>query len=213
MIGSEQLSLSVQAATVMAPVAVYFLLLGLLNSRPRPQLLTARSDFILLNVAVLPIFCLPVLSFVGASAWTLPAAAGAILAVAAFLAPRAGQWVVYNISMPEALRAAERALRAMGLAYRREGRALVCPDASLRLRLRAVTLLRNVSLSAEGDGAARCARQFHDHLAVELARVSAGTSPMAATFLLLATTLIVTPLGLFADRMPEIVRIITDLVR
>lgn len=41
MIGSEQLSLSVQAAVVLTPVAVYFLLLGLLNSQPRPQLISA----------------------------------------------------------------------------------------------------------------------------------------------------------------------------
>ena len=203
-----------QAAVVLAPVAVYFFLLGLLNSQRCPQLLSARSDFFLLTAAMLPVFCLPVMLNVGASMWALLAALAAIAATAALLAPaRAGQWVVYNISADEARRVAEGALRTMGEPFRRDGRQLVCPAAGVSLRIRPLALLRNVTFSTSGDGAAEFARRFEVVLSEELGRVETTASPMAATFLLLATAMMVAPLGLFADRMPEIVRIITDLVR
>jgi hypothetical protein len=214
MIGSDQLGLSIQAAVVLAPVAVYFFLLGLLNSQRCPQLLSARADFFLLTAAMLPIFCLPVLLSVGASVWTLLVAIAAMLAAAAVLAPpRSGQWVVYNISAAEALRAAESALRAMGEPFHREGRDLICPSAGVSLRLRPMGLLRNVTFAAGGEGAARFAGRFEPLLSRELERVETTGRAMASTFLLLATAMLVAPLGLFADRMPEIVRIITDLVK
>ncbi|MGB2822184.1 MAG: hypothetical protein WBF17_14465, partial [Phycisphaerae bacterium] len=59
------LGVSLRIATVVVPVALYFLVLGLLNSRPRPQLLRGRRDFALLIVALSPLFVLPVLHWAG----------------------------------------------------------------------------------------------------------------------------------------------------
>jgi hypothetical protein len=42
MAGIEQLGISLRIAMVVVPVALYFLILGLLNSRPCPQLLRGR---------------------------------------------------------------------------------------------------------------------------------------------------------------------------
>jgi len=213
-ISSEQLGLAVQAAVVMAPVAVYFFLLGLLNSQRCPQLLSGRADFFLLTAAKLPIFCLPVLMHLGASFGALVLAIAAMATAAALLAPaRSGQWGVYNISAGEALRAAERALGLMGEPFRRDGRKLECPRAGVTLRLRPLALLRNVTFSAVGDDSRGFSGRFQARLSSELQQVPTTVSPMASAFLLLATALMVAPLGLFADRMPEVVRILTDLVR
>ncbi len=214
MMAADQLALTVQAAAVLAPVAVYFFLLGLLNSQPRPQLLSARTDFLLLNTALLPMFVLPALSYLGVSIWALLAVVGGMLAAAVVLAPpRLGHWVIYNIALPDALRAAERVLKDMGLPFRRRGRQLQLQGRDARLRLGSVALLRNVSISAEGADVRRLARPFAARLDAELGRVRTQASPMAVTLLLLATAMLVAPLGLFADRMPEVVRILTDLVR
>ena len=51
MLGLEQYGLPLQVAAVVIPAAVYFLLLGLLNSQRTPQLLRSRTDFILLILA------------------------------------------------------------------------------------------------------------------------------------------------------------------
>ncbi|KPK79221.1 MAG: hypothetical protein AMJ81_13630 [Phycisphaerae bacterium SM23_33] len=214
MIGIEQLSLSAQVAVVVAPVAVYFFLLGLLNSQPRPQLVSGRTDFILLNAAFLPVFCVPVLNYLAASAWAMPAVLGGLLAATTLMAPRRyGSWVIYNISLPDALRAAERALQAMGEPSQRRGRALVLAHRDIRLRLACLPLLRNVSISVDGSDLKAFGKAFEGLFGAELVAVPAGTTPMAVTFLLIGIAMLVAPLGLFADRVPEMVRLITDLVK
>lgn len=214
MLCSEQMGFAVQVAAVVAPVAVYFLLLGLLNSQPNPQVLSGRSDFILLNAAFAPVFCVPVLNYFGASAWALPVAIGVLLAAALVLAPRrAGNWAVYNITLPSAIRAAERALQTMDEPFDRRRRRLVLRRLGVTLRFSAMPLLRNVSISAEGAGAAEFGGKFDEPLTGQLAAVPTTATPMAVTFLLVATAMLLAPLGLLADRMPEMVRIITDLIK
>ncbi len=214
MVGSEQFSLAVQVAAVVAPVAVYFLLLGLLNSRPNPQILAARSDFILLNAAFAPVFCVPVMNYFGTSVWALPAVIGVMISVAIVLAPRrAGNWVVYNITLPAALRAAERALKEMGEPFERRNKSLTLQKKNFVLKFSTMPLLRNVSISTEGDDVADFGGRFEKLISSQLAEIPTVATPMAVTFLLIATTMLVAPLGLLADRMPEMVRIITDLIR
>ncbi len=213
MLGSEQMSLAIQVAAVVAPVAVYFLLLGLLNSRPNPQILSARSDFILLNAAFAPVFCVPVLNYFAASAWALPAVIGTLLAAAVALAPRrASNWVVYNITLPAAFRAAERALMAMGEPFDRRDRSLLLKGKGIALKFSAMPLLRNVSIYVEGDDQADFGQKFEGLITAQLTGIHTVATPMAVTFLLIATAMLIAPLGLLADRMPEMVRIITDLM-
>jgi hypothetical protein len=212
MLASEQFRLTVQVATVVVPVAIYFLLLGLLNSQRHPQLIAGRTDFILLIAAFAPTFLVPALSLLGASAWVIVALA-AVLAVTALLAPpRKGNWVVYNITSAEVLRAAERALQAMGESFTRNGRRIVLGNRDVMLRFSAMPLLRNVSVAAAGDDARTFQQDFESRLAGQLSDIPSPRSPMAVTFLLIATAMLVAPLGLMADRMPEMVRIITDLI-
>lgn len=214
MLGIEQLDLPIQVAAVVVPAAVYFLLLGLLNSQRTPQLLRGRTDFILLVTAFSPILCVPVLNCLGASFWTVLAVVGVALGAAMLLAPpRSGSWVVYNIAMPEALRAAERALQAMGEPFSRNGRRLLLGQREVSLRFTSLPLLRNVSIAADGKELRAFQRQFEALLGKQLALVRTEVTPMAATFLLLAAAMLVAPLALVADRMPEMVRIITDLIR
>ena len=49
----------------VAPVAIYFLTLGLVNSHSRPYLTTSRSDFLSLTIVLIPLFL-----------WPLPGLAG-----------------------------------------------------------------------------------------------------------------------------------------
>ena len=67
MLAGDAFGASAEIATVVVPVAVYFLVLGLLNSRPHPQLLSGRLDFALLTAAISPLFAVPVLRYFGIS--------------------------------------------------------------------------------------------------------------------------------------------------
>jgi hypothetical protein len=74
-------------------------------------------------------------------------------------------------------------------------------------------MLRNVTLAFDGRDAANLHPAFEQAFADELGRLQAQTTPMAATFLLLSTLMLTTPLAVVANRMPEMVRLIGDLVK
>jgi hypothetical protein len=84
----------------VAPVALYFLVLGLVNSHARPYLITSRSDFIVLTSVLVPVLMWPVPGFAQAGMiWILVVGLCMALAVFLWLLPsqHAG-FVVYNIS-------------------------------------------------------------------------------------------------------------------
>ena len=88
MLAADNLTLSLRVATMVVPVAIYFLVLGLLNSRSHPQLLTGRCDFSLLILALSPVFVLPVLNYFGATLLTVPLGIAAVFGCVVLLGPR-----------------------------------------------------------------------------------------------------------------------------
>ncbi len=214
MAGLDQLGGSTQAAFVLVSLATYFFLIGLLNSRPRPQIVSSRLDFIVLNACMFPAFCLPAASVLAGAGWVMAGAMAAAMAMVAMLAPRRWSgWTIYNIAGAEALRAVERALDDTGETFRRTGRTLRLTGSDARVKLRSVPLLRNVSVSVEGPDASRIAQAMDPAMHRELSQAPARANAAGATLLLAATAMIIAPLGMFADRMPEMVRLITDLVK
>lgn len=211
LLSSEQLAWSMRVATVVVPVAVYFLILGLLNSRKTPQLLSGRRDFVLMIAALSPLFLLPLMEALRPWPAAMAAALAAAIAAVALLAPRGRNWVIYNIPADQARSVIARALAALGLDVQPRG-AYFLLDSSTRLRLSSFSLLRNVSLCLEG-GSDDLARRLETQLARELALQQAETTPMGISLLLVATAMLVAPLALIAHRVPEIVRILTDLLQ
>ena len=195
----------------VAPVGLYFLILGLLNSRRHPQLLTGRQDSALLVAALGPMFVLPIVDYLGASMWTLAGVMGLLIAAALLLGPRNASWVVYNLTVEQARRAVARALDLAGQDAHGQGKRFVLSGGG-ELRLSGFPLLRNVSIRLHGrDG--RTARKFEDALSHTLGGARAETTPMAVSLLLVATAMLVVPLTLVAHRAGDIVRILTDLLK
>lgn len=209
--GTEHLTISIRIATVVVPVAVYFLILGLLNSRRRPQLLTGWMDFALLIVALSPILILPTFGLLGVSILTAGLAALTVAAVVLLLGPPAGSWVVYNTSVRQVRRLLGSALDDAGIqaVETENGFDLTAADAGIEIG--GFGLLRNVTIRLHGGDKA-LARAIEGHLAVRIGSVSAETSPMAMALLLVATCMLVAPLTLMAGQAWQIVRIITDLL-
>ncbi len=211
MFGTEHLIVSIRIATVVVPVAVYFLILGLLNSRRRPQLLTGRMDFSLLIVALSPILLLPAFGLLGVSILTVGLAVIAVAAIAVLLGPPIGSWVVYNTSSRQVRRLLGAALDDCRIqAIETEG-GFNLIEADARIEIGGFGLLRNVTIRLRG-GDRDLARAIEGHLAVRISSVSAETSPMAVALLLVATCMLVAPLTLMAGQAGQIARIITDLL-
>ena len=206
----EYLGISLRVATVVVPVALYFLILGLLNSRPRPQLLRGRHDFAMLLVALCPLFVLPVLSWSGGSWAALAAVAAAVGAGLVLLSPPAASWVVYNILPCEAAEAVRQALRLANVEFRPGDGGFDLGDGSA-VRLSSFPLLRNVSVRLTGADP-DVSRRFERALAERLGTVAAETTPMAMALLLVATAMLVAPLAMAAPRAAEIVRMLTGML-
>lgn len=214
MLGYWQLELSLQIALVAMPVAVYFLILGLLNSQNRPQILSGRLDFSLLVAAFSPLCIVPLLNWVGTNLFTVSASAVAIVSLISLLAPRAHQaWVVYNTGKDNVLRSVQHALDAAGIPCHRQGDRFVL-QMGLRVSLASFPLLRNVSIHVDGTAKPHQAvlQRFEAELARRIRNIEVAPSPMGVSFVLIATVMIVAPLTLMADRVPEMVRILTDMV-
>jgi len=211
MLGSEQLTAGVRIATAVVPIGMYFLILGLLNTRRRPQLLTGRRDFILLIAALGPLFILPVLVYFAAPPGPVLLGVAVLCAGIWALAPRGRTWVIYNISEAEAGRSVERALTTLRLEFRRRENGFDLVHRGATLQIGSFTLLRNVSLRLRGGGD-RLARQFERELSRAISDVRVEAGPMAVAMLLVAAAMLVVPLTLVAHRAGEIVRLLTDLL-
>ena len=206
----QQFEFVARVATVVVPVALYFLILGLLNSRRHPQILPGRLDFALLLLALSPLFVVPVLHWVGISPVSISLAGAGVGVGILLLAPRGRTWVVYNASALQARKAVNEALEAMHLTWTPHEDAFDLTHGRGRLEVSGFPLLRNVSIRYVGPD--HVGRTLGPELARALARVSAETPPSAVALLLVASAMMVAPLALMANHAGEIVRILTGLL-
>jgi hypothetical protein len=207
----ESLGVALRVATVVVPVAVYFLLLGLLNSRRHPQLLTGQQDFVLLMVALCPLFVLPILGAVGVSPASVLVVGAAMAGAFYLLAPKGRNWVIYNMPVQEAKATIAEVIGSLGAACLETNDGLSLPDENATIQIGGFPMLRNVTVRVRGGGK-DFLRRFQAALDGRLASIPAQTSPAAVSLLLVATALLVVPVTLMVHRVPEIVRILTDLL-
>ncbi|MBC8373010.1 MAG: hypothetical protein ISS69_09320 [Phycisphaerae bacterium] len=209
LLGSEYFGASVRVATVIVPVAGYFFILGLLNTRRRPQILTGRLDFSLLMLALCPGFVLPMLERFGLTPAGTVAAMGVLAAGVWMFGPGGRRWVVYNLSPGQADRVLRGAMDALGWQYRVTADGYCVEEHDVSLRVNCFWILHNVSVHLTGGSGELC-RNFARELGAAVARTSARTQAMAVAMLLVAMGMLVAPLAMVAHRVPEIVRLLVD---
>ncbi len=210
LLGMEPLESSLRIATVVVPISLYFLLLGFLNSRRNPQLLSGRQDFSLLMVALSPLAFGPVMHYINGGLWMVPACAVLLIGGIWMLAPRGRIWVVYNLPLSSTSQTVIDTFRAMGRSACKTDRGIELEQERAFVEISGFPLLRNVSLQLVG-GDEELWRTFESHLSARLKKIETDPSPMAVSLLLVATVMIVAPMALMVRNAPEIVRILTDL--
>ena len=220
MIGFGNLAVSFRVTVVVLPVAFYFLVLGLLNSRKNPQLLSGRFDFSLLAGAFSPMFILPAVEYFGGSLAAAAAFVGILSVCLIVLAPRGRKWVIYNLHPRRAFRVVAQCLDDMNLAYRME-RGVFRLDDGLIVQVRVFPLLRNVSICMRDSSVcnscvsnnSELAHRFEKMLCRSLANELVPTSPATVALLLVATAMMVLPLTLMASQASQLARILGDLLK
>jgi len=228
MLGLEQLTFTLRLTAIVLPVALYFLVLGLLNSRKHPQLLTSRQDFVLLMTILSPLVLVPGLGMLEGF-WSVALAAALLGGLGLLLLTdhRGGQWVMYNLSPDQALDLAERCLTrlgarvthtASGLEFEETTAAHLANTAGVAvgnpprvvLDVRPFPLLRNVSLRLR-NASPHFTRRFRDELSRQLAATESPTTTMAMAMLIVATAMMIAPLAMIVQKAPELVRLLTDM--
>lgn len=212
MTGIADIAISARVVTTAVPVAIYFLVLGLLQTRRRPQMLSGRADFALLMAALGPLVFLPAMSYLGGSVLAVIVAAVSLVGAILLLSPAGRSWVVYNVSPHAARDAVAAALGAMGLDFARSAGGFVVPSAQVTISVESFPILRNATVRLAG-GDKPFARTFQAALARRLSALECHASPMAVSMLLAAMVLLVAPLAMMAQDAPQIVRLLTDLLR
>ncbi len=205
------IAISTRVVTLTVPVAVYFLILGSLNTRRRPQMLTGRADFALLIAALSPLVFLPITKSLGGSPLAGLAVAVCLAAAILVLSPAGRSWVIYNISLHTARDTVAAALRGMGMDFARSAEGFTVQAAQATITVEGFWLLRNATIRLQG-GDRRFAKAFQAALGSRLAILECQTSPMAVSMLLVAMVMLAVPLALMAQDTPQIVRILTDLL-
>jgi hypothetical protein len=221
MLGLEQLTFTLRLTAIVLPVALYFLVLGLLNSRRHPQLLTSRQDFVLLMTILSPLVLVPALGMLEGF-WGVGVAAMLLGGLGLLLLTdhRGGQWVVYNLPPDQAVGVMERCLARLNTTATRTETGLEFTESSdanhgdapsrVTLEIRPFPLLRNVSLRLR-NASPHLTRRFRDELSRHLVAMETPTTTMAMALLITATTMMIAPLTLVVQKAPELVRLLTDV--
>lgn len=193
----------------IAPIAIYFLILGLVNSHSRPYLATSRSDFVALTCALMPVLLWPVPALVRPGCtWML--ALGGLAAAGAFvwmLVTTGRGFVIYNVSQSCCTRILENALAHLGVSGSWDGQSWRADNDQLAIHLRKFSLLRNITLHFEVMGPD--AVGLVDKLGVEMNRRLATVAQLPSA---MGACLVLVGLGLLTLPMWMVGRHIQDLV-
>jgi hypothetical protein len=214
---SDQVVFLLKAVLYIAPVAVYFLALGLANSQARPVLVNARADFQLLTLVFVPLLVWPIPYLVAYGQWW-GLAAGVMLAAGGFwrlLPGSTSGWVLYNVSGEDGWRMLEQAVAEMGWSARRSGHRLEVPQAGIRIEVASFALLRNMSFQVVSSGSPVTEEQFdrlRRGLQRQVNRQSLLPSTAGGCLMLLGASLMIVPLWLMSRHIQAIVEIVQQLL-
>jgi len=216
---SDQVVFVLQLVLALGPLAVYFLGLGLVNSQAHPCMVPARTDFVVLTIALVPLVMGPVLAMVEFGGWWPVMIAGLALAgfIGLMLPRRNSGWVIYNTSLPQCRRLLCRACRRLGLSADGGDDHVQIAEMGLTVQLTSLPVLRNVTLSlksvphpgAQGDDAV--VRRLIRTLEQEIHQESMLPSPAGASMVVIGAAMLAVPMWLFFHHVEAIARAVRQI--
>jgi hypothetical protein len=206
-----------ELSVTLVPVATYFLILGVVSSRPHPSLLRARTDFLILTAVFAPVLLwrIPALMGEGVAGWSvlaLVAVAGGYL-FHRLLPGRCSGWTVYNVSAGRMRRTIEGALDSLGWSWRQVG-SHYHADESVRISLSGFAFLRSATIHvsrADGPIDGHRFERLHHALGTELSQHAMLPSATGSCLLLLGVTVLIVPLWMMSRHMDAVVEVMQRL--
>jgi len=194
----------------LGPLALYFLILGLVNSQARPCLVSTRTDFILLVLAFMPVIAIPVCLLAGRGlyAWASAAVFGVVVFFVALMPRQSRRWVIYNCSPAQCRRLLLRACRRNGWqAGWGEDDLLKVDPVGLQVCVSSLPLLRSVTLHIQETGPEQqaAAERLIAMLRHEIRGEAMLPSATGASLVVLGTALLGLPMWYFFHHFNAIV--------
>lgn len=213
--GNYQVSDILMLVLCIAPVATYFLTLGLVNSHSRPWLISSRADFTSLTIVLIPLLIVPLPALASSrNWWVLIAAAVALVLVFRRMLPsdRAG-FVIYNIAEGRCRRLVEDSITRLRWRGRWNGQTWQSSDESMSLTIRSFSPLRNVTLHIEpADSMSRTALEdLRAEIESRFHGVSQMPSTMGACLVMLGLALMIIPMWMVSRHIDDLVDAMSHL--
>jgi hypothetical protein len=210
MLSARDMLMSFSLAQVMVPVATYFLILGLLNCRRTPQMLTGLEDAFVLCGAMSMFFWPVLTTWLGAKVFIVVFVAVVVGAVGVYTRYRPRSWVIYNLPVPQARRLVLEVLSELGWAFDESSEEIILAGGQ-RISFEGFAFLRNATVRLHGAPHAH-AEVFSGVLARRLGHVRSDISVTASMMVVVAVGMLVVVATAMAPHGPEIVRQIAEFL-
>jgi len=213
---TEQVILIVKLALYIAPPALYFVILGLVNSQGRAHVVSGRRDWLSLMMVFFPILVWPTAYLVEAGRWNLFAMVtlGWVLFLWLSTPDELASLVGYNTTENRCRRALEAVLDSLGIPFRGQDRAILLPDHDIRITFNSMAVLRNVTVHFDGplhrhEG---LLRELRGRLAARLWQAQCTPALGAACLLIAGTVMLMLPLFMMIRHIDALVKVVGDLL-
>ena len=214
---ADEVVFVLQLSLTLGPLAIYFLGLGLVNSRAHPCVVNARGDFLVLSIAVFPVIIWPVIVLVELG--QLWFAAGVVFVLSGLfywmLPGRDAGWVIYNIDPGLCKRVLEEACGKLGWTVEESNNELHIKPVGLLISFSTLPWLRNVTLGvckSSGGRLGSAHKQFGQALHNELETESMLPSPTGASLVVIGGALLGLPMWYLFHHMDAVVDVVRRML-
>lgn len=199
----------------VAPVALYFLFLGLVNSHATPCRISSRSDFVALTSVMAPLLFWPVPAMAASHYWWVIAleVLAATWAFLRLLPDRDAGWVVYNISEGCWRSAWEAAARSAGVDGAWDGKRWLALDGTHVMTYHSLSVLRNISVEVKNPRLFSQDRgqKLAARLDAQFQRIEQLPSTTGACLWILGVALMLMPLWILGRHAHDVVTALARL--
>jgi len=204
-------------AVGLGPLAIYFLGLGLVNSRPHPCLINIRTDFLLLAIALFPVMIYPVVFLVELGRLWL--ACGVVIMLGGIffvmLPGRNTGWVVYNIDAGRCRSFLGRACRQLGWDFEAGEDEVFISSVDVKINMSVLPWLRNVTLEFADrgtDDSGQVRRALFRALNREIRAESMLPSATGASLVVIGGALLGVPMWYLFHHMDAVVDVVRRIL-
>jgi hypothetical protein len=214
---NDQVILVMKFLLSIAPPALYFVILGLVNSQSRPHLISSRNDWISLMVVFFPVVMYPIIGL--AIGGYVTSSLIVIILIVIFglmtLPQKNSGWVIYNCSKQSAEKAILHSLEKSGIAYTVNNIQgdIHLSDYDVHIKFSSLPILKNMTITFQGKTLPRPIVERLESCAADyLNQQYCGINFSGPAMLVAGTAMLILPLLMMVRHMDAFVRVVSDLL-